>query len=400
MVQEGDGNRRWLLAAGSFLMVSLQLVACGEIMMGTKHPSCSSNGHCPFGEYCSFPAGFEVGRTKAECDNCGYFPHLPLQVDPATGLVYNTDEEPLAINPSNTMPLPPGGTDWSGEFNVTTLTLLCHGDLATPICGYKVDWGDAGWQTDRPLCVQKRLDVMANWCDKCFRLETGDILLGTVDHYSNLAAMGAGEWCVLLLASVLVAASVVAELRDIELCRLALERADPPPSRGWWWAINLLATVRRHSFLPLFVANIPGVVLNVGSDSLSICFNTIAVLFLAEIDNAAYEFLLDDATRLRVERLGRVELNQDDLSRLAFSKTVHATTVLFVVLPLAYVGGTVDEEWTLLAIPMFWIARIIDDTCTPNPVKSAGTIFATATAAAVFGFVVFVAHVVTMQFAH
>jgi hypothetical protein len=41
--------------------------------------------------------------------------------------------------------------------------------------------------------------------------------------------------------------------------------------------------VRRWLFLPALVAAVPALVLAKGGDALSVCFNTIAILFLTEV---------------------------------------------------------------------------------------------------------------------
>jgi hypothetical protein len=45
----------------------------------------------------------------------------------------------------------------------------------------------------------------------------------------------------------------------------------------------LLGGVRRWVFLPVLVAAVPTLVLVKGGDALSVCFNTIAILFLTEV---------------------------------------------------------------------------------------------------------------------
>ena len=86
----------------------------------------------------------------------------------------------------------------------------------------------------------------------------------------------------LLLASAVTAMAVVAELRDIELCVLALART--PPATAWRVALQGLVTLRRYAFLPALVMAVPCVVVMRGGDALSICFNTVAVLFLSEVE--------------------------------------------------------------------------------------------------------------------
>ena len=54
-------------------------------------------------------------------------------------------------------------------------------------------------------------------------------------------------------------------------------------SRGSRLALSLLGGVRRWVFLPTLVMGVPFLVLIKGGDVLSVCFNTIAILFLTEV---------------------------------------------------------------------------------------------------------------------
>ena len=67
----------------------------------------------------------------------------------------------------------------------------------------------------------------------------------------------------------------------------------------------LLGGARHWLFLGQLCAAIPTLVLWKGADALSICLNAVALLFLAEIDNALYHFGLSASVRVRVERARR-----------------------------------------------------------------------------------------------
>ena len=58
----------------------------------------------------------------------------------------------------------------------------------------------------------------------------------------------------------------------------------------WRVALEVLQTFRQAFFLPLLVTLVPHVVVIRGGDSLNICFNTVAVLFLLQVDNQLYEY--------------------------------------------------------------------------------------------------------------
>jgi hypothetical protein len=71
--------------------------------------------------------------------------------------------------------------------------------------------------------------------------------------------------------------------QDIALCAIAIGHAGDRLSRSSRLALTLLGGVRRWVFLPMLVDAVPILVLFKGGDALSVCFNTIAILFLTEV---------------------------------------------------------------------------------------------------------------------
>jgi hypothetical protein len=71
--------------------------------------------------------------------------------------------------------------------------------------------------------------------------------------------------------------------QDITLCAIAITHVRDQLSRGSRLALTLLGGVRRWVFLPALVGAVPMLVLFKGGDALSVCFNTIAILFLTEV---------------------------------------------------------------------------------------------------------------------
>ena len=148
--------------------------------------------------------------------------------------------------------------------------------------------------------------------------------------------------------------------QDIELCALAIRHAGDRIAPAYRFALSLLGGMRRWTFLPTLVMAAPILVLYKGADALSVCFNTVAVLFLCEIDNLLYAILLPERERARVEVEGRVELGEAEAAALMRSKAVHVA-VLVVAVPCAVVGGgSGDLASYLLAqiLPFlaFWVA--------------------------------------------
>ena len=95
---------------------------------------------------------------------------------------------------------------------------------------------------------------------------------------------------------------------------------------------------RRWLFLPCLVTTVPMLVLTKGGDALSVCLNTVAILFLCDIDNIAFDLALGERVRARVEDAGRVELDDAELSALARTKAVHVVLIVLVVSSLMVFG--------------------------------------------------------------
>jgi hypothetical protein len=75
-----------------------------------------------------------------------------------------------------------------------------------------------------------------------------------------------------------------------------------------------------------------------GGDALSVCFNTVAILFLVEIDTVCYAGL-PRRVRERVAEAGRLMLTEDQVASMARSKAVHVCIfVPFMMLVVTWRG--------------------------------------------------------------
>ena len=147
--------------------------------------------------------------------------------------------------------------------------------------------------------------TVASWCVACVRNDgTVDPLTSDSLAAANLAAMGPFDTVALVFASFIVAFTVVGELKDIELCSMAVAHAGDKLSKGWRLALGFLLGMRRWVFLPALVANVPMLVIFKGGDALSVCLNTVAILFLCDIDNIFFDLVLGERVRARVENAG------------------------------------------------------------------------------------------------
>jgi hypothetical protein len=125
----------------------------------------------------------------------------------------------------------------------------------------------------------------------------------------------------------------------------------------------MLGGIRRWVFLPTLCTTIPWLVLSERGDALSVCFNTIAMLFLCEIDNMAYAIGLGDKLRARVEVEGRVELGEVEVDALMLSKTVHVCVLIMAIPSAVWLGGSGDFQSINLgdlAYLAFWFAGVVE----------------------------------------
>jgi hypothetical protein len=130
-----------------------------------------------------------------------------------------------------------------------------------------------------------------------------------------------------------VGLSIVGELKDIELCLLAIERI-PEGALSWKWvsALSFCLELRRFAFLPAMLNSVATLVIMRGGDALSVCFNTVAIIFLVEIDNISYHVGLGELQKARVESVGRVMLSDAEAKNLAWLKVMYVPITFVCVL--------------------------------------------------------------------
>ena len=146
------------------------------------------------------------------------------------------------------------------------------------------------------------------------------------------------DWVTLFLASLVVSFALFAEIRDCMLCEIALreisKRREVP--RGWGYAIRGLNFARYFLLLPSIVMSVVALVHNDGGAVKHVCLNTVAVLFLLEIDNMAFSHGLGERTRMEAEEHvhSGARVTEDDLQTMGLVKLI-----CVVLIPCAIFGG-------------------------------------------------------------
>ena len=92
-------------------------------------------------------------------------------------------------------------------------------------------------------------------------------------------------------------------------------------------------------------------------DALSVCFNTIALLFLCEIDNVAFALGLSSRVRTRLQEVGRIELSAREEARLERSKAAHGCVLVSVMLAGVWLKWSKGFPVIFAA---FWLGGVVE----------------------------------------
>ena len=180
-----------------------------------------------------------------------------------------------------------------------------------------------------PAWAEKVKEPMCANCvtDRGFE-SFGDVARDRVD------SMMIQDWLALFLASLVVAFAVFAEMRDALLCSMALQdisRKREVP-RGWRFAIRGLNFARYYIMLPNVIVSVVTLVLSDGGRVKEVCLNTVAVLFLLEVDNLAFLHGLGERTRMEAEEMTGARVTDEAIQTINTAKIVCVLAIPAVVL--------------------------------------------------------------------
>ena len=133
-------------------------------------------------------------------------------------------------------------------------------------------------------------------CDACYDHDSDTYTARSDVLYGRVVAMSFFDWMMFLLCSNLVASSVRKEMVEIRTCFLLLEDEATRARRGvhtlWMVLLTELAFIRQTCIMPLVIATVPIFSLGMGMDALNVALNSLAVLFILEVDNTMYAMTL------------------------------------------------------------------------------------------------------------
>jgi hypothetical protein len=282
------------LFAGGVAMLLAQIVTLLAVnVAAADRGSCAINDQCLQGFFC------KKGMSNA-CDYCHMNP-----MGYAAGVYQFND---------------------AGGYNYTQVATVC----ANPTQPRR-------WVAYDPFgtnAVEWSAEAVLSWCDICVFFDGDGVSdidgYNPVDQlYNNVAMMGKTDWLAFALTGTVVGLAAAREVRDTMVCMHEINVSKSP---AWRAALTIFCGVRRYLFLPMLVTCILSLVLYKGGDALSVCFNAVALLFLADIDNYAYGFGLTDEQRVRLETMGRIKMSELDGQKLTNSQIVHVVVVVLSLL--------------------------------------------------------------------
>ena len=153
----------------------------------------------------------------------------------------------------------------------------------------------------------------------------------------NLRLMSSSDWAALLLASIIITCGIYAELRDQMLCEFMLAAAlQRSTGKGTIprLLVSILGILRLFAFLPSMLTVVVALVFLHGGTALQICLNSVAVVFLVELDNMAFTYMLNEDLRKEAEEFAHTPVTASDRKVIDAIKWYYCSTIPFFI-----VGG-------------------------------------------------------------
>jgi hypothetical protein len=235
-------------------------------------------------------------------------------------------------------------------------------------------------------------DTLQKMCLAC--MVEYSFLPGRDAARGNVAKMSSADVFIFVLCLGLISLSVINELRDIFLCAFA-RLGDPavtiaaeqraanglapiprsmlslvPHASSTWklhWILFVHQCIRHYAVLPVLIMSIPMLVVVQGSSGVSICLNSVGVLFVLEMDNLAYHYGIPEQDREVMEANGTLLMSDHESSSLIRMKNAHLISVpvgIVVTLLLIHSDTTgpyhMQIVWMLVCSLSFWACGLVN----------------------------------------
>jgi hypothetical protein len=238
---------RFQFVCTSLLVVLLQLGTVISVLQAIWGPVCSEmNSACPEGKWCHF------GDSEKRLGSCvGCIAYFEAKLDTAWENRY-----------------------WWRDVNISK---ICDPLLTGNSSPDEVSFPNEYTASDEMRVVM---------CDACVT-PLGKFKAAQLVDLQGAQMLTLGEWIVVVMTLIVVSMAVANEIRDIKLCEISRRRYG---GGGWGWnfALAAIGEVRTYGVVFNLIYLIPFLVIHRGADAFSMCMNTVAVIFILEIDNVMY----------------------------------------------------------------------------------------------------------------
>ena len=217
----------------SYIMVVTQCLSALTLLLATFTNSCRNNKGCNTveGQFCS--------PTRMRCLYCG-------DMDLGYGAKLGSVDDLSAVN-------------------------------ATEFCTHHVAADPLRPMTDtEAMCVFDRYED-TNGCRHPNNPESWMPNHDGTHCIEIVVAMHISDWIVLTLCSTLVALTMSNELRDMKLAQIAMAKMqfNSGVRSAWRFPLDGLNILRQYTMLPTIVFSVTAIILHMGGDAITVCFNTV-----------------------------------------------------------------------------------------------------------------------------
>jgi hypothetical protein len=179
----------------------------------------------------------------------------------------------------------------------------------------------------------------------------------------NVLKMSFFDFVSLGLASLIVALTMFREVRDMNIGQMmtlqAVRRDHKRRAEGlgpeemelcpdnwiWRYAIGVPTFLRRYVILPDVAATVVMMVARFGGDTVTIMLNTLAALFMLELDNLAFDYGLSEGLRASCEEHFKVSLGARQIGLLKWSRRWHVVSLTLYFLIIVNATATYTALW-------------------------------------------------------
>jgi len=216
-------------------------------------------------------------------------------------------------------------------------------------------------------------------CLRCPSSVRQGVRYATLPEVENLRIlkMSFVDFVALGLALLIVALTMMREVRDMNIGQMmtlqALQRDAERVQNGesretfelddssdyWRWGLGLQAFLRRYFILPDCAVVVVLMISRFGGDTVSIMLNTLAALFMLELDNLAFDYGLTAGLKSKIEGAFIVELGPTQSKLLQWSRRWHVITLTIFLLGVTTTLVFLPTLWLRLRVLSFGVTAII-----------------------------------------